>query len=150
MDKKTIEKYGEDLLSLVTAYRKKHGIDKVILPEVKDVPGKKTPPGKSTSGSNTRQISFDMHKQGFTVAGIAEERGLVESTIQVHLCSFIETGDLNINRLLSPEKQAAIDAALDRAPDNSLNVVKNALGESYSYGDIKLMMAHRKHLAETR
>lgn len=145
--KKTIEKYGEELLALVTAYRKKHGIDKVILPEVKDAPGKKTPPGKAASGSNTRQISFDMINQGFTVAGIAEERGLAESTIQVHLCSFIETGDLDVNRLLSPEKQAAIDAALDRDPDNSLKAVKNALGERYSYGDIKLMVAHRKYLA---
>jgi len=98
-------------------------------------------------GSNTRQISFDMINQGFTVAGIAEERGLAESTIQGHLCSFIETGDLNINRLLSPEKQAAIDAALNRANDNSLNVVKNELGKHYAYGEIKLMVAHRKHLA---
>ena len=146
--KKTIEKYGEDLLALVTAYRKKHGIESVTLPVVKAVPGKKTPPGKSTSGSNTRQISFDMINQGFTVAGIAEERGLAESTIQGHLCSFIETGDLNINRLLSPEKQAAIDAVLDRTPDNSLNAAKNALGERYAYGEIKLMVAHRKYLAE--
>jgi len=145
--KKTIEKYGEDLLEIVTAYRKKHGIDKVTLPEVKDAPGKKTPPGKSTSGSNTRQISFDMINQGFTVAGIAEERGLAESTIQGHLCSFIEIGNLDVNKLLSPEKQAAIDAALDWAPDNSFKAVKDKLGENYSYGEIKMMVAHRKHLA---
>ena len=88
-----------------------------------------------------------MINQGFTVAGIAEERGLAESTIQGHLCTFIETGDLNVNRLLSPEKQAAIDAALDQVPDNSLNAAKNALGKRYSYGEIKLMVAHRKHLA---
>jgi len=31
--KKTIEKYGEELVELVLAYRKKHGINKVILPE---------------------------------------------------------------------------------------------------------------------
>ena len=147
VSKKTLEKYGEDLLALATAYRKKHGIDTVVLPESKNMPGEKIPPGKSTSGSNTRQISFDMVNQGFTIAGIAEERGLAESTIQGHLCSFIETGDLNINRLLSPEKQAAIDAVLDRTPDNSLNAAKNALGERYAYGEIKLMVAHRKHLA---
>ena len=145
--KKTIEKYGEDLLALVTAYRKKHGIATVILPDFKDAPEKKSSPKKVAPGSDTRQISFDMVNQGFNIAGIAEERGLAESTIQGHLCSFIETGDLNINRLLSPEKQAAIDAVLDRTHDNSLNAAKNALGKLYAYGEIKLMVAHRKYLA---
>ena len=38
--KKTIEKYGEELVKLVLAYRKKHGIDKVVLPEPKILPKK--------------------------------------------------------------------------------------------------------------
>ena len=145
--KKTFEKYGEELLALVAAYRKKHGIDNVILPEFKDAPEKKPSPGKSASGSDTRQISFDMFNQGFTVAGIAEERGLVENTIQGHLCSFVETGSLDINRVLSPEKQAAIEAALGKVPDNSIKGAKKELGDNYSYGDIKLMVAYQKHLA---
>ncbi|MCF6185966.1 MAG: hypothetical protein L3J49_00595 [Desulfobulbaceae bacterium] len=33
--KKTIEKYGRELVDLVASYRKTHGIDKVILPEPK-------------------------------------------------------------------------------------------------------------------
>ncbi|MCD6185463.1 MAG: HRDC domain-containing protein, partial [Deltaproteobacteria bacterium] len=33
--KKTIQKYGKELVELVSAYRKKHGIEKVILPEPK-------------------------------------------------------------------------------------------------------------------
>ena len=145
--KKTFEKYGEELLALVAAYRKKHGIDKVILPEFKDAPEKKPSPGKSASGSDTRQISFDMFNQGFTVASIAEERGLVENTIQGHLCSFVETGSLDISRVLSPEKQAAIEAALGKVPDNSIKGAKKELGDNYSYGDIKLMVAFQKHLA---
>ena len=147
--KKTLEKYGEDLLALVTAYRKKHSINTVILPEFKDAPEKKSSPKKVAPGSDTRQISLDMLNQGFTVSGIAEERGLAESTIQGHLCSFIETGALDINRLLSPEKQAAIGAALDRVPDNSLNAAKNTLGNRYAYGEIRMMVAQRKHLALT-
>jgi PIF1-like helicase/HRDC domain len=38
--KKTIEKYGKDILALVTGYRKSHGIDSVKLPDVKNGPGK--------------------------------------------------------------------------------------------------------------
>ena len=40
--KKTIEKYGNDILALVTGYRKKHGIDRVKLPDVKDDAGENT------------------------------------------------------------------------------------------------------------
>ena len=41
--KKTLEKYGEDILALVAGYRQKHGIDRVKLPDVKDDTEKKHP-----------------------------------------------------------------------------------------------------------
>ncbi len=145
--KKTLEKYGEELLEMVTTYRKKNGIERVTLPEVKAVTGGGPRPEKSAPVSNTRQISLDMFNGGLPVPGIAKERGLAESTIEGHLCSFIKTGDLDINRLLSPEKQAAIGNALDHAPDNFLSAVKDELGEGCSYGEIKMMVAHRKRLA---
>jgi hypothetical protein len=145
--KKTVQKYGEDLLALVVDYRKKHGIEKVILPEIKDVPEEKTSPGKAPPVSDTKQISFNMFNKGFTIARIAEERGLVESTIEGHLCIFIEDGRLDINRLLSPEKQGAIEAAIAKVSTNSLKAVKTELGDKYSYGDIRWMVAHLKHLA---
>jgi len=144
--KKTLEKYGEELLVLVTAYRKKHGIESVALPEVKDTqPG--NPREKTAPVKGTKRITFDMFNDGLTVPGIAKERGLAESTIQGHLCSFIETGDLNINRLLSPERQSAIEAALEKVPENFLSEVKNKLGDGFSYGEIKWMVSHRKHFS---
>jgi hypothetical protein len=149
--KKTIQKYGQELLTLVGTYRKEHGIDKVVLPEPKEVPKETTDKtaslNRSTPASDTQQISFDMFNKGFGIARIAKERGLVESTIQGHLCFFIENGELDINSLLSPEKQGVIEEVLARAPDNSLKAVKNELGENYTYGDIKLMVAHRNHSA---
>jgi len=142
---KTLEKYGEDILGLVAAYREKYGIDKVILPDIKDVSPQKTSHGKTATVSDTKQTSFDLFNKGLTIARIAEERGLVESTIQGHLCFFVEKGKIDINKLLSPEKQVSIEAALAQAPDNSFKAVKDVLGDSFSYGDIKLMAACRKH-----
>ncbi len=142
--KKTIEKYGEDLLALVGTYRKKQRIDRVEPPAPNNVPVEKPSPEKPMAGSDTRQISFDMFNKGLTVARIAEERGLVENTIQGHLCHFIESGELSINRLLSIEKQTAIKAVLDKASARSLKEIKKELGDNFSYGDIKLMLAHRK------
>jgi hypothetical protein len=148
--KKTLEKYGEELLALVVAYRNEHGIDSVMLPEPKAVPGKTTSPKNPAPPADTKQISIDMFNKGWPIDRIAKERGLVESTIQGHLCVFVEKGELDINRLLSPEKQGVIEAAITNAPDNSLKAVKNELGDNYTYDDIRLMMAHRRHLASKR
>ncbi len=138
---KTVSKYGEELISLIRAYRQKHGIHQVTLPEIKDAPE------RAPVVADTKQTSFDMFNKGMHVPEIAKERGLVESTIQGHLGYFVEQGRLEIDKLMTPERQAAIEAALDAADDHSLKTVKTALGESYSYGDIKLMLAHRKYTA---
>lgn len=122
-------------------------IDKVMLPEPKQVPAKTTSPQKPAPAADTKQISFGMFNKGWPIDRIAKERGLVESTIQRHLCFFVENGELNISRLLSPEKRGMIETALAHAPDNSLKAVKNELGDNYTYEDIKLMMAYRKYLA---
>ncbi len=142
--KKTIEKYGKELVGLVLAYRKKHRINKVILPKLK-----KLPEEKEAQHSDTKQTSFDMFNKGLTIAGIAKERGLVQSTIEGHLSFFVEKGKLEINKLLSPEKQQAIEKELATDHNNSLSEIKNALGDDYSYGEIRMMLARQKHLAKT-
>lgn len=103
--------------------------------------------GKKAAHSETRQLSFDMFNRGLTIASIAKERGLVESTIEGHLCFFIETGKLALNRVIDPERERSIKAALAKATDNSFKTVKKELGDSYSYGEIKFVVAHQKHLA---
>jgi hypothetical protein len=143
----TIKKYGEDLLGLVNAYRQKHGIDTVSLPEPKKGSERNEASPKAAPASNTKQISFDMFAKGFDVARIAEERGLVTSTIEVHLCYYIEKGRLDINQLLSSDKQAAIEAAISKVSPDSLKAVKTELGDNVTYGEIKWMVAHLKYLA---
>jgi hypothetical protein len=145
--RKTLEKYGEDLVAMVSAYRKQHGINKVILPTVKDVPETREPSVKKASPSDTRQISFDMFNKGVAIPGIAKERGLVESTIQGHLCFFVENGQLDIRRLVSSERQRTIEKKLAHVTDHSFKTIKNELGDDYAYGEIKMVLAHQTFLA---
>jgi hypothetical protein len=144
--KKTIEKYGEELVQLVSAYRKKYGIEEVVLPDIKTLSGENTTANKEASHSDTKQTSLDMFNKGLTVDRIAQERGLVQSTIEGHLAFFVEKGKLDINKLLSPEKQQTIAKELAVDHNNSFKEVKNALGDDYSYGEIRMMSACRKHL----
>jgi len=145
--KKTVEKYGEELVKLVLAYREKHGIETPVLPEPKKLPEESTPARKLASPFGTKEISFDMFKSGLTIARIAQERGLARSTIEGHLTFFVEKGKLDINKLLPPEKQQAIEKELAADHHNSLSEVKNALGDDYSYGEIKMMLAYQRYLA---
>ncbi len=158
---KTLEKYGKDILKLVGDYRKKHGIDKVIPPPLKAETTTGASYRESVCPSDTKQISFDMFNKGLPIADISRERGLVMSTIEGHLCFFVENGKLDINKVLPAEKQDAIESAISRkgadnslkgadnslkGVDNSLKAIKDELGDDYSYGEIKLILAHKKYL----
>lgn len=142
---RTLEKYGKELVDIVSAYRRKLDIAEVVLPEPKatgeQVEAKKEKPPTI----NTRQVSFDMFQAGLTIAQIAEQRGLVNSTIEGHLTHFVEAGELEIGMLLSPEKQQAIAQKLVEMKNSPHKDVKIALGDDYSYGDIKLVQAHLKY-----
>jgi hypothetical protein len=145
---KTIEKYGEDLVNLVVAYRTKHGIKNVVLPNTASLDAEKGALEKKKTGSeNTRQKSYDLFNQGLSIDRIAEERGLAQSTINSHLCFFVESGDLDIDRLLPREKQKVIAAAITRAPDRFLKTIKQTLDDNFSYNEIKLVLAHQKYQA---
>ena len=174
--KKTIARYGAELVEIVSSYRKKHGIKEVALPSSEKMQKKglnknaennaREKQGENTEGesrtdekideksdskkkkilrSGTKYISFDMFNKGMTIEEIANERGFVNSTIEGHLTSFVKTGELNINRLLSPEKQKTIKDALEKEHNNSLTAVKHILGDNFSYGEIKFIIAFQEY-----
>jgi hypothetical protein len=136
---KTIAKYGNELVAMVSEYRKKYGIEKVHRP------GSKKAREKDEGPSSTVQTSFDMFIDGLTIEQIAEERGLVTSTIEGHLTFYVEKGVLDIGKLVPPEKQRVIEKKLAGSSDSSLSEIKNALGDDYSYGEIRLVIAHQKY-----
>jgi hypothetical protein len=141
---RTLEKYGKELVEMVAAYRREHGIAEVKLPEPKTAEaaaGKEKPaPG------DTRQVSFAMFQEGLTVAQIAEQRGLARSTIEGHLTRFVASGELAIDRLLPPEKLQVITQKLTEMKNRPLGEVKTALGDACFYNEIKLVQAHLKYL----
>jgi hypothetical protein len=136
MGKKTMTLYGDDLLEHVIRYRRTKGAGPTTVTAA---------PADGVETKDTKQVSLDLFQKGLTVEAIARERGLTENTIQNHLGHFIEKGHLAIGSLVSPEKQALITEALVRTDPGpgSLKAVKTALGESVSYGEIRLVMAHR-------
>lgn len=135
------ERYGEELAAIVSDYRQKHRIEEVILPDPASVQPspKKTKP---TREQNTRQISLELFENGLTISQIADERGLTIPTIESHLSFFIEKGELDINRVVAEDKRDAIAQGITGREGYPLKALKETLGNDYSYGEIKLVLAH--------
>ena len=88
----------------------------------------------------TKQVTFDLYKQGKKVDEIAKEREMAVSTIESHLAHFVETGDIDVFELLSKEKFEAIEKAAKELVTNLYGPIKNKLGEDFTYNEIRYAM----------
>ncbi len=133
--KRTMQKYGDALLELVTTYCGERGLAQQSSPQ----------DATRVKGASGRQ-SFEMFQAGASIADIAAERRLAVSTIEAHLASFVAAGQLAIEAVLNPERQRLIEAAFDAMPETSLGALKAAMSEEVSYGELRLVEAHRAFL----
>ena len=100
--------------------------------------------GKSKkSKTPTTEITYSLYKEGKGIQEIAEERGLVPGTIEGHLAQYVENGAIPITDLVEAHKVKQILELLKAEPEG-LNEVKSQLPDDYSYGEIKLVIAHQK------
>jgi uncharacterized protein YpbB len=95
------------------------------------------------SKGNSALETFELFKQHADIQKIAEMRGLAVSTIEGHLLEFIRLGKLSVEQLVKPEKIKAISAIIATMEGAKSSEVKAALGENYSYNEIKAVFYHR-------
>ncbi|RYY68319.1 MAG: ATP-dependent DNA helicase UvrD2, partial [Chitinophagaceae bacterium] len=147
--KAKIEKYGDDIIDIITDYCEKYGIEGNMENnpenEKKEARQKKI----SIPKVDTKKISFDLYKEGKSIGAIAEERNFTTQTIEGHLAHFIETGDLSIDDLLNKQKQQQIEIVAKANPDLSLTQLKEKLPD-ISFGELRLMMASLKITASPK
>ena len=92
--------------------------------------------------ADTAFNTYTLYKAGRTIQQIAAERGLATSTIEGHLSFYIYTGALEISALVSDEKKIkVIQDAVESYGADKLSPIKEVLGEDYSYGEIKAVVA---------
>lgn len=134
----TVDRYGRELLAIVSAYCESHQIDAAGLPRSpKELAGE-----ASAEKANTRLISFRLYQDGLSIGEIARQRSLKTSTIEGHLAHYIGTGDLPVTNFVGDEKIARIAALFAEKGVESLSLVKEQLGEDYSYGELAMVRAH--------
>lgn len=105
------------------------------LSSVKEKKGKK-------DKTPTAKISFELFKQGKTIKEIAGDRDLTESTIEGHLAEYVGKGMILIEEIVDPKRLKKIQEVL-KSDAVGLGEIKSKLPKNYSYGEIKLVIAHQ-------
>lgn len=91
---------------------------------------------------NTRLRTLAMFREGMSIMQIARERNLTPNTIESHLASFVSTGDIDINSLVSREHQLLIrQAASAMKGSYTLSDLRSQLPDDVTYAEIKLTLA---------
>ena len=140
--KKSIEKYGEEIIHIILTYCEEHHIEAVMpQPESRPIKKKKTE-------KNTTELSYEMFQTGKTVEEIAAARNLVIATIEGHLAHYIRTGDIDINKLVPEEKIARISEYFIKAGNANLKPAKEAMGEGISYSELRIVLNHLQFLGK--
>ena len=128
-----LEQYADIFLGYIRAYAKNYG-----LAEKRRPPTDPTRP-QAAPGSSSMQ-TLDLFRQGLSPAEIAARRGLTLGTIVGHLERLAASGEsIDIRPLIDQNRFHRILQEFERAETPWLSEVKNALGDDYSYEEIRLV-----------
>jgi hypothetical protein len=143
MGKKKSEKFGEELLQIITSYCKEENIE----PAEDNLTENMAP--KTVKG-NTKKISYNLFRGGKTIAQIAEERKLSATTIESHLAYYVGKGEIPVNTFVSQEKADLIASHFEGIEDLKLGPVKEALGEQVTWSEVRFVANHIEFLRKAR
>lgn len=93
----------------------------------------------------SQPISFDMFRSGKTVEEIAAERGMSPSTIETHLCKYVESGDIDVRRIVPEDTIAKVLFFRHAHPDSThLKDIYDAYQGTIPYSHIRFVLASMK------
>ncbi|MCX2495548.1 helix-turn-helix domain-containing protein [Pedobacter sp. PF22-3] len=90
---------------------------------------------------DTKLLSFELYNEGKTLTEIAKERGLSQGTIEGHLAYYVSTQQLDVTKLVKPNKIKNITEAVESQKTKSMGTIREFLGKDYSFGEIKMVLA---------
>ncbi len=97
--------------------------------------------GKKASKGDSVKETLNLYKSGKSVMEITEIRQMATSTIEGHLAQAVASGNLSAADILAEDKIKTIHQAAQQVSENGLKSLKDFLGDSFSYSDIKIAMA---------
>ncbi len=132
MGKKRVQKYGEAILKIIQVYC---DTNKIQPQEAASVAMQ-----LDIEKKDTKHTSLDFFKEGLSIDEVAEKRGLVASTVESHLASFIVTGEIDILELIPQERFDLLKKDIEQTKFEALSDLKGKLDKSYSYSELRMML----------
>ena len=131
--KRKLEQYGPEFTEAIQQFCQAHSLT---------ADRTEAASGEDTTLSATYGVTHSLHRQGLSPSEIALERGLRLGTIIEHLERLIEAGEpVELSRLVSPERQVPIFEAIEKVGPHSLRTIREAVGETFDYNEIRLLRA---------
>lgn len=136
------KRYGYVFLEVINAYCAEYNLTSSV---AEKQPKKERRQQSETSKEDTKNTSYALFREGKSIEEIAKLRKLTIGTIETHLSFYIERGMIMINELVTQEKIARTEPYIEQLKNGaSITSVKEKLGDSISYGDIKMVLAAKK------
>ncbi|MEG4058669.1 MULTISPECIES: DNA helicase RecQ [unclassified Microcoleus] len=131
------DKYGKVFLEAIRTFCQEQG-----LPSGAASSAAANLPNLANVASYSQMQTWELYRQGLTVQGIANARGMNPNTISGHLIELMEMGrEVDINLLVEPERQQAIVYAIEVMGDEKLRAIYDFLEERYTFEEIKFVRA---------
>ncbi len=141
--KAKVAKYGDEILQAVQEYCSNNNIATNIAAKEAN-PKRERKEKTSEAKTDTKEISYNLYREGKSITEIAKERNFTVSTIEGHLAWYVGTGEIDIDKLLPMEKQLLIKSAIKSYGRTSNKVLKENLPENITYSEIRLVLASEK------
>lgn len=134
-----LNRYGQNFLQQIVKYCSENNLDSRI--DLK-TPKREKKKSRKSNLNGTYTESLRLFKAGKTIGEIAKLRELTRNTIENHLAKFITTGEIKLEEIVPKHKIEPIrQAILELSETNALSPIKEFLGDNYSYGEIKAVLA---------
>jgi hypothetical protein len=89
---------------------------------------------------DTKAISLRLLQEGRTLDEVAKERSLAKSTVEGHLLTYIVSGEVKLRQLVTEDNELAIRNAIKFSKEMLPGPIRSALGDTFSYNEIKAVL----------
>ncbi len=135
-----LRKYGNTFLTAVRVYCQRRNLKSRM--DSKVSPARN---GRVPRDSSTKRQSLALFRQGKSVDAIASVRKLSPGTIEGHLAYYVAQGELPLDELLEQPRIDAIRKAIAQVGGTTLTPIRQHLGETYSFGEIRYVIADNEN-----
>ncbi|HVT85699.1 MAG TPA: helix-turn-helix domain-containing protein [Chitinophagaceae bacterium] len=133
-----VKAYGQQFLDIILRYCDHRQLQSQMSEKA---PKRRRKEKSNSSPSDTKAESFRLYKEGKSVLEISQERKLTVQTIEGHLAYYVRNGSIKIDELVSADKLALVVPAIKEINGSSLIPIKEKLGDTISFGEIRLTLA---------